>query len=133
MKKYLVLTFFLILSLGLLSCSTIPDEARVSISPSSFDFGTIVQSDGIVSTTFLVKNIGNESLTINRLSTSCGCTTAEIDMSNLKSGGERTMTVTFDPTVHEDQTGPIERVVYLQTSDPNWPEVEIDITATVIK
>lgn len=128
--------FLLIIALSLLvlaGCTTTTKSPRVSVAPPAHDFGTIVQSEGPVSTTFSVKNSGREPLTINRLSTSCGCTTAKMDESPIKPNESREMTVTFDPMVHPDQFGKIERVVYLQTSDPENPEIEIDITGNVTK
>ena len=141
MKKFL-LSLSLISVLLLVGCALTPSEngeeavdetAAILVTPSSFDFGEIVQSEGIVSTTFDIKNVGDQTLTMNRLSTSCGCTTALMDMSDLDPGETRAMTVTFDPMTHPDQLGMIERVVYLQTSDPTQPEIEIDITGFVIK
>lgn len=132
-NRKLLIPLALIPVIFLLGYWAINNGPEISVSPSSFDFGTIVQGDGPVSTTFIVENTGGEALTINRLSTSCGCTTAKMDTSDFKAGEQRTMSVTFDPRVHKDQTGLIERVVYLQTSDPGRPEVEIDIIATVIK
>jgi hypothetical protein len=108
-------------------------DVKVEVEPVSHDFGEIVQSEGPVSTTFTVKNSGTKPLVINRLSTSCGCTTAEINKDPLQPGESREMTVVFDPMVHPDQLGEIERVVYLQTTDPDRPEVEIDIMGNVIK
>ncbi len=130
-KLFIILTAFSVLVLA--GCSTTVRSPRVSVSPSSYNFGDVVQSEGTVSTTFTVKNTGGETLTINRLSTSCGCTTAEMNKDPLQPGESREMTVTFDPMVHPDQFGKIERVVYLQTSDPDRPEIEIDITGNVIK
>lgn len=130
MKKLLILLFTA--ALLLTACSTV-SVPRVSVSPPAYDFGDIVQSKGPVSTTFAVKNTGGTELVINRLSTSCGCTTAEMEQSPLAPGASREMTVTFDPMVHPDQFGKIERVVYLQTSDPLQPEMEINVTGNVIK
>ena len=78
-----------------------------------------------------VTNAGTAALTVDRLSTSCGCTKAEMDLAPIPPGGRREMTVTFDPAVHPDEIGPIERVVYLQTSDPDRPEVEITMVGSV--
>lgn len=107
--------------------------AHVSISLSSIDFGDIDQNGGIVSKDIAVTNDGNQSLTINRISTSCGCTTAQMDTSPLEAGETRTLTIRFDPMAHPDQSGPITRAVYLQTSDPKQPEVEINIVGNVMK
>lgn len=132
MRKFLfIITILSVLVLA--GCTTVTKGSSVSVAPPAHDFGDIVQSKGVVTTTFAVKNTGNEPLVINRLSTSCGCTTAEMDESPLQPNESRKMVVTFDPMVHPDQLGKIERVVYLQTSDPIQPEVEIDITGNVIK
>jgi len=120
-------------SLVLIGCTVKQEGPNVSVSPTSHDFGDIVQSEGVVTTYFTVTNKGDESLEINRLSTSCGCTTATMDKSPLQPRERREMTVVFDPMVHPDQFGSIERVVYLQTSDPDQSEIEIDITGNVIK
>lgn len=122
----------IISALLLAACSTV-SAPRISVSPPSYDFGDIAQSEGPVSTVFTVQNIGGKELVINRLSTSCGCTTAGMDQSPLPPDASRNMTVTFDPMVHPDQLGAIQRVVYLQTSDPIQPETEINLTGNVIQ
>ncbi|MDP2624968.1 MAG: DUF1573 domain-containing protein [Candidatus Peregrinibacteria bacterium] len=136
MKKLLTL-FAIVTMLILAGCSSagVPNSVvnAIVVTPSSFDFGEIIQSEGTVSTTFEIENISDETLVINRLSTSCGCTTTEMDMADLEPGEVRTMKVTFDPMTHPEQSGTIERVVYLQTSDPNQPEIQIDITGFVVK
>lgn len=108
-------------------------KPQIVIVPEFYDFGDIAQSGGIVSTDFIVKNIGSAALKFNRVSTSCGCTVAEIDQSDIAAGEARKMKVTFDPAAHPDQTGFVERVVYLQTNDAERPEVEIEIRANIIK
>jgi hypothetical protein len=106
--------------------------ARAVIDPASIDFGDIPQGGGVVSTTVSVKNLGDKPLEIFRVSTSCGCTTAAMDTSPMQPKEERPLKIDFDPMVHPDQSGPITRVVYLQTSDPMAPEIEIDITGNVV-
>ena len=132
MNKFIIILFifFIILLVGY---TFIPKGSHISVAPNTFDFGDIVQSKGIVSTVFKVKNTGNKPLIINRLSTSCGCTTAKMDESPLNGGETREMTVTFDPMVHPDQFGKIERAVYLQTSDKKQPEIELSLYGNVIK
>ncbi|MFH1534190.1 MAG: DUF1573 domain-containing protein [Nitrospirota bacterium] len=106
--------------------------SAIQIFPNSYDFGDIDQEDGTVSTTFSVTNVSEGEIKINRLSTSCGCTTAEMDLSDMGPGESREMIVEFDPMVHPDQFGLIERGVYLQTSDSVMPEIEIDLVANVL-
>ena len=128
-KSLLIIGLFLTLILAGWASNSTSDG--VAVSPSTYDFGDIAQSEGVVSTTFTIVNTSKSEIVINRLSTSCGCTTAKMDESPLKPGESRTMTVTFDPMVHPDQFGRIERVVYLQTSDPGQPEIEINITGNI--
>lgn len=132
MKKFLYIIPLGLLGIFLSGCVN-SSPAQVLVVPESHDFGIIDQSKGTVSTSFEVKNTGGQSLEILKLSTSCGCTTAEMDMSDLNLGESREMKVTFDPMVHPDQFGPVKRVVYLQTSDPENPEIEIDIEGNVVK
>ncbi|MDP4007581.1 MAG: DUF1573 domain-containing protein [Candidatus Peregrinibacteria bacterium] len=141
MKKYILL-FTIILSLFVfVGCSAenttkttdiISESGNIEIMPSIFDFGEIDRTQGEVSTTVIVENVGEEILNMNRLSTSCGCTTAEMDMSDLAPGESREMVVTFDPMTHPDLTGPVIRIIYLQTSDSVRPEIEIELTGNVI-
>ena len=108
-------------------------EPMLSAEPPSYNFGDVIQSRGTVSTVFLLKNSGKEPIAINRVSTSCGCTTAEMDQSPISAGEERKLTVTFDPLTHPDDFGPIERAVYIQNSDPNFPELIINIMGNVVR
>lgn len=128
---FVALTAFIVVRTGFIR-ATGDVAARAVIDPVSIDFGDIPQGGGVVSTTVRVKNIGNKPLELFRVSTSCGCTTATMDMSPLPSKEERQLNISFDPMAHPDQSGPIARVVYLQTSDPMTPEIEIDITGNVI-
>ncbi|MBI4437429.1 DUF1573 domain-containing protein [Candidatus Uhrbacteria bacterium] len=109
-----------------------PAPAHLLVNPASVDLGDIPQDGGIVSSTVTIKNDGGLPLEIFRLSTSCGCTTADMDASPLAPGDERTLTIRFNPMTHPDESGPITRVVYVQTSDPTQPEMEINVTGVVI-
>ena len=64
---------------------------------STYDFGQIKRSDGIVSTVFEIENHGRELLTLSDISTSCGCTTAELASNELSFNEETELTVYFDP------------------------------------
>lgn len=101
--------------------------------PAFRDFGNIYQEDGKITTNFQISNNGSVPIALYRLSTSCGCTTAKMDMADLQPGEIREMIVTYDPQVHEDQFGKIKRMVYLQNSDPEMPELTIELTANVLE
>lgn len=108
----------------------------IEAAPDSHDFGTVIYGD-VAEHTFIVKNLGDEPLEILRLSTSCGCTNATIAEEDkiIAPGQSVDMLVTFDPAVHKDDSdlGYVTRIVYIKTNDPANPEVEVEITAKVIK
>lgn len=135
MKKllnFLKLGTFAVLLLATTTVTNAQQASGINASTQLHDFGDIIQSEGPVSTTVQISNNSDQKLEINRLSTSCGCTTATMDLSDLQPGETRDMKITFDPMTHPDQFGAITRVVYLQTSDPNLPELEIEIKGNVI-
>ena len=136
MKKllnFLKLGTFAVLLLATTTVTNAQQASGINASTQLHDFGDIIQSEGPVSTTVQISNNSDQKIEINRLSTSCGCTTATMDLSELKPDETREMEITFDPMVHPDQFGEITRVVYLQTSDPNLPELEIEIKGNVIE
>lgn len=102
----------------------------IYVEPPFHDFGTIPQE--IVTHSFSVRNKGDKDLVISNITTSCGCTTAEIDKNSIPPGEEGTLTVTFDPIVH-DTKGKTTRTVSLETNDPSYPIKKIKIKAFVKK
>jgi len=101
-------------------------------SPTSFDFGEIGPIDP-VSTTFTISNTGTAPLIIEGITTSCSCTAAEISEGTIAPDGSATLTVTFDPQVHDGATGHFLRYAYLQTNDPENPELKVEITLDVVE
>ena len=109
-----------------------PSPGQIVLSTTEFDFGTI-PSTGPVSQVFQVHNVGGEELEITAVSTSCACTTAEVDSRHLAPGADADLTVTYDPQVHGGATGEFLRVVYLRSNDPQTPEASLTIRVTVIE
>jgi len=104
---------------------------RIQLSPSDYDFGSISQA-APVSHAFEVRNVGRGRLDILGVSTSCGCTTAEIASRRLGPGQATVLTVTFDPPAHADTIGPLTRTIFIRSSDPQTPEARLTIRATVL-
>lgn len=103
----------------------------------NFDFGTISMANGNVSHAFTVTNTGTESVTVNKLYTSCMCTTASIMNGtekvgpfgmpghagipsikvSLAPGASTQVEAIFDPNAHGPAgVGKIDRVVILENS-----------------
>jgi hypothetical protein len=104
----------------------------------SFDFGTISMAAGNVATSYLIKNSGDAPLTLNRIYTSCMCTTATLalpsgrkgpfgmpghglptDLSaSLAPGQTASLEVVFDPAAHGSAgLGRVERTVRVESKD----------------
>jgi len=123
----LVLPVLIILLLA--ACTRAP---ILTVEPSEFDFGDI-SAAAPVSATLQVRNQGNRALTISDISTSCGCTTAAVTQSTVAAGQTTDLQVTFDPQAHPGLYGPLLRIVYLQSNDPDHPEVEVPITVNILE
>lgn len=96
-----------------------------------YDFGEIKQSGPIVSTDFKVQNSGTEEVIIEKILTSCNCTSAKIDKNTLKSGETAVLTVSFDPNYHFESYEQIMRTVAIYSNALNEPRPEIKIYAKV--
>jgi len=129
-----------------------PENApRIEVSETKKDLGTVYQSNGTVTTEFLIKNAGKSELVIDKLSSSCGCTSASLiaqgkegprfymaghgfdepDVSwqaSIAPGDESLVKVYYDPTVHEDLVGPVTRTISIHSNDPVDFETKLTIT-----
>ena len=129
----LALSGLLILALTVVSgCTRAASEpGRIELSVTKFDFGTFLNT-GPVSQVFQVRNVGQGWLEITGVSTSCGCTTAEVASRRLAPGEATDLRVTYDPRVHNGATGAFLRQVYIRSNDPNTPEATLTIRVTVV-
>ncbi|UCC63389.1 MAG: DUF1573 domain-containing protein [Anaerolineae bacterium] len=109
-----------------------PAPGQIALSASEFDFGTIPNTTP-VSQVFQVRNAGRGPLEISGVSTSCGCTTAEIGARRLAPGEATDLKVTYDPLAHDGATGQLMRVVYIRSDDPDTPEASLTIRVTVVE
>lgn len=120
----------------------------------SFDFGSISMKDGKVRHAFELKNGGSETITINKVYTSCMCTSVSIldgagknqgnfsmpghsggsPAANIKVNAGETIKAEaiFDPNAHGPSgTGLAKRSVYLETDSKTTPKVELQFSANV--
>lgn len=135
------------------SNQTIYSASVLSAVENTFDFNAISMKDGKVSHRFEIKNDGGEPVLIEKVYTSCMCTTASIvDVSGKKYGafgmpghnplpkanievkpGETIFAdVVFDPAAHGPQgTGKIKRLIYLETNSKTNPKTQLSFEANV--
>jgi hypothetical protein len=143
----LIALFLIIGSLLAFTLTGNQGAPTISISPLIYSFGDISQQE--VQTTVEIQNDGESDLVVSGISTSCGCTSAVLrvggrvsptfGMHNNPSGWSETLLpgqtalldITYDATLHPDD-GPVLRIVYIRSNDPNTPEAEIELRANVI-
>lgn len=81
-------------------------ERSLVFESTEWNFGCIEEVDGVVSHTFRYRNEADHSVAIERVYTSCGCTTGDYSRRPLKAQGEGLFTVHFDP---EGRGGEVEK------------------------
>ncbi|MFN8179114.1 MAG: DUF1573 domain-containing protein [bacterium] len=103
---------------------------KAFVDPTDIDLGLI--DEGKLFERYIeVKNVGDGTLTIEDLKTSCGCTAAAVDgAADLTAGKSQKVRVTFNS---KGQDGDIKKTITLQTNDPVQRSFEITLHANVHK
>jgi hypothetical protein len=99
----------------------------VSVPQPDHDFGTIYQGEQ-VRHTFMFSNSGKDTLVVEKVSSSCGCTAALASAKTLAPGASSEVQATFDSTRFR---GEISKTVYLYTNDPAQPVVQMHLKGNV--
>ncbi len=113
-------------------CSGKPAIPKIDLNVTSFDLGDISPEAGKRVETFTIRNTGGAVLSITTVSTSCGCTKADVEPRKIPPGGQAQLTVTYDPSVHPDLVGAFKRVVYIQSNDPIQAEIELELLGNAL-
>jgi len=125
----ILLMLFLVTAASCTTAASLPGQ--IELSAAEFDLGTIPNTKPVTQV-FQVRNIGQGDLEITGVSTSCGCTTAGVSSRRLGPGEAADLAVTYDPQVHDGETGEFMRVVYIRSNDPDTPEANLTIRAKVV-
>lgn len=106
----------------------------IELTPGTIELGTVIYGD-VARTQFTLTNRTPNAVNITRVSTSCTCTTATIEKTEIEPYASATVEVSFDPAVHKDDTdmGDVTRTIYIETDNLNFPKLDSSITAHVIK
>jgi hypothetical protein len=100
---------------------------RIGIEPESFDFGKALQNKTLTKE-FSLRNFGNEDLVITEVTTTCGCTVADLATKTLKPGASTPLTVKLDTRSNE---GKLQRGVSIVSNDPQKKILEVKVMADV--
>ncbi len=104
-------------------------QPDITVAATRHDFGRVKQGK-VVATEIPMRNAGTQDLKIEAVSTSCGCTTAQVQPEVIPPGGEGRLIIHYDSGAHPDK-GPVQRHIYSASNDPDEAEVEVIITADV--
>jgi hypothetical protein len=118
----------LALLLAMVSSAEEGQGPRVRVEPASFDFGRVLPGRTLRKE-FRLRNLGDDALIIERISKSCGCTTAAADDSTLDPGQTTTLLVEVRTPA---ATGKIEHEVLVRSNDPETPALQIRLSAVVV-
>lgn len=116
---------FLVL-IFLSACSTAP---RIVVEPPSKDLGEVPQKPLEIS--YTIRNEGGSDLIIEKISTSCGCTSATVDKNIISPGDTASLQVTLDP-IADNLFGNLTRVIYVRSNDPKTPEAEVEFRVIIL-
>lgn len=126
------------------------DSPQLSILDDRKNLGSVSLSDEVVTTDFVIQNTGQSELVIDRLSSSCDCTSGSVIYQGVEGprfymaghgydepdpnwqaaiapGDQAVIRVYYDPTVHPDLIGPVTRTISVHSNDP----VDFDAKVTV--
>ena len=92
-----------------------------------WDFGS-VKENAILKHEFILKNNTSQILTVQNVSTSCGCTVSEVKQKILSPGESTTIGVSFDTKGYK---GLVEQYVYVNTDNLDNPVLKYIIKAQV--
>jgi len=103
---------------------------RVSFEKDSHDYGRVLSGE-TVTEEFTLTNIGNETLIIEKLRSSCGCTKAVKGSREVPPGGKSKIVAAFDTTGLSP--GRKSQAVYVHTNDPSNPLVKLTLLVDVVR
>jgi hypothetical protein len=100
---------------------------KIIVEPATFNFGSVLQNKELTKD-FTIRNVGTEELVIDNVSTTCGCTVADLKSRNLKPGANTPMHVTLQTRTN---VGKIVKTVMIKSNDPLKPLLEVTLQADV--
>ena len=104
----------------------------IQLDQSELDLGQVVNGE-LRNFEVPLVNQGEGDLVIESVSTSCGCTSAQVIPTTLEAGGSGVLQVTFDSGAHgPEELGPVMRQVFIASNDPDQPELEFRFTAEIL-
>lgn len=128
MKARILIPGLLALVLG--ACST--GTAELILEQTTHDLGQVVNGE-VRTLEIPLRSAGSSEVVIHSVTTSCGCTRAQVSPLIIPPGEGGILSVQFDSGAHgPDSVGPVTRQVFISSNDSDQPEIEFLFTADVL-
>ncbi len=126
MKRISVLMLILVFFSGMTALAQ--KKAVISFVKAEYDYGKIKELEGSKACTFNFVNKGDDTLRIQDVKLSCGCTTSEWTRTPVAPGGKGFVKVTYDP---KNRPGPFAKGIDVLSNDPDNPRLTLVIKGDV--
>lgn len=100
---------------------------KIEVATKLHDFGNATEGEKLQHV-FDVKNVGAAPLVIDRVTTSCGCTTATVKTKEIAPGGTGQIEVTFDTSARR---GPNRKTITVLSNDPSSQRTQLEVAVNV--
>ncbi|MCX6584145.1 MAG: DUF1573 domain-containing protein [Candidatus Aminicenantes bacterium] len=122
MKKLLVIMLFVSLFASFLAA-----KSQIKFTQTTIDFGE-VDSGGEVNVKFDFENAGDSVLIIKNVSTTCGCTTTQLEKLEYQPGEKGSIPVKFNSKGYSGKTS---KTITVSSNDEAIPYARLEITGKV--
>ncbi|MBU4273320.1 MAG: DUF1573 domain-containing protein [Planctomycetes bacterium] len=102
-------------------------KPKLVIDKTEYDFGTLDMKSG-GKHDFVFTNAGEGPLKLVSGSTSCRCTTSDVDNKVIPPGGSDKVTISWKPA---ERVGPYQQTAKILTNDPARPEVTLTVSGKI--
>lgn len=111
-----------------LSVPAVSAAPKLAVFPPVFEFGVQDTNKGVYPFVFLLRNEGDELLTIKAVRAACGCTTTTLGVQEIAVGKETELRGELKTANFE---GEIRKSITLETNDPIQPLCKLELTVTL--
>lgn len=125
---FIVLSFILFVATSTSAQERELSRAKISFSETIWDFG-YVPKGGKVSHTYQIKNLGEDTLIIAKVRTTCGCTTVPLPKQRIAPNETADMKAIFSPG--KIKVGETTKKLRVVSNDPINPFAEVQFTAKI--
>ena len=117
-------------ALALLAASVVPAAAdpRLTVADPVVSFGTVERGSRI-DHTFVLRNVGDATLRIDNVKSSCGCTVAVVSDRDVPPGREGRVTVSLDTA---RMVGTKRKTITVSSNEPAAPSIGLTLTGQVL-